>query len=134
MRQIQQQVLERRNGRPRGGHQKPSAPVLRPKDATARTDLQPLTTPKGAQQGSLTDSISVGIPEKSITSRRKAATGRPPRKRPQKPPPKTWRRKYEKDPWNNPEAKLELFIAPDLKLRLEKLPPPKKEAYAPAFL
>ena len=58
------------------------------------------------------------------------------RKRSQPPtkPKKSWLRKYEKDPWNDPEAKLELFISPDLKLRLEKLPPPKKEAYAPAFL
>lgn len=35
-----------------------------------------------------------------------------------KPKKKTWSRKYGKDPWNDPETKLELFISPDLKLKL----------------
>lgn len=35
---------------------------------------------------------------------------------------KTWTRKYERDPWNDPDVKLELFIAPDLQMRIEALP------------
>lgn len=31
---------------------------------------------------------------------------------------KTWRRTYERDPWNDMETELELFISPTLEMRL----------------
>lgn len=43
------------------------------------------------------------------------------------------RTRGERQPWNDANAKLELFISPDLKLRIKKLPPPKK-APEPAFM
>lgn len=50
-----------------------------------------------------------------------------------KPKKKNWRRKYGKDPWNDPDVKLELLIAPDLKLKIKRLPPPKLDPH-PAFM
>lgn len=31
---------------------------------------------------------------------------------------KSWSRKYEQDPWNDPRVKLELYISPSLQLKL----------------
>ena len=44
---------------------------------------------------------------------------------------KTWRRRYRRDPWNDPETPLTLYVSPTLQ---EKLGLPKIEERPPAML